>query len=177
MRIPIIAPLENHISTQESVDEYVHPTLSEKYNRMRYLSYEFGRHLHMLGIVTRPESIRGQRKRCVCPKTFLHAAGVDHALAREIVGHDSETSHQLYIRPSDDQRKEAMEKLSEMIAPSQSTKAIHSDISDEEMVFITKACAESFLSLDQSCRQELVVCLQRIGVIKRCFTRTDTTAS
>lgn len=110
MRIPIIAPLEKHISTLESVDEYVHPTLSEKYNRMRYLSYEFGRHLHILGIVTRPESIRGQRKRCVCPKTFhslratattfLHAAGVDHALAREIVGHDSETSHQLYIRPS-----------------------------------------------------------------------------
>lgn len=63
-----------------------------------------------------------------CPNTFhslraiattvLHAAGADHALAREIVGHDSEMSHQLHIRPSDDQRKEAMEKLSEMIVPS-----------------------------------------------------------
>ena len=62
-----------------------------------------------------------------CPNTFhslraiattvLHAAGADHALAREIVGHDSGMSHQLHIRPSDDQRKEAMEKLSEMIAP------------------------------------------------------------
>ena len=62
-----------------------------------------------------------------CPNTFhslraiattvLHAAGADHALAREIVGHDSEISHQLHIRPSDDQRKEAMEKLSEMIVP------------------------------------------------------------
>lgn len=63
-----------------------------------------------------------------CPNTFhslraiattvLHAAEADHALAREIVGHDSEMSHQLHIRPSDDQRKEAMEKLSEMIVPS-----------------------------------------------------------
>ena len=63
-----------------------------------------------------------------CPNTFhslraiattvLHAAGADHALAREIVGHDSGMSHQLHIRPSDDQRKEAMEKLSEMIVPS-----------------------------------------------------------
>jgi hypothetical protein len=63
-----------------------------------------------------------------CPNTFhslraiattvLHAAEADHALAREIVGHDSEMSHQLHIRPSDDQCKEAMEKLSEMIVPS-----------------------------------------------------------
>ena len=60
-----------------------------------------------------------------CPNTFhslraiattvLHAAGA--ALAREIVGHDSGMSHQLHIRPSDDQRKEAMEKFSEMIVP------------------------------------------------------------
>lgn len=63
-----------------------------------------------------------------CPNTFhslraiattvLHAAEADHALAREVVGHDSGVSHQLHIRPSDDQRKEAMEKLSEMIVPS-----------------------------------------------------------
>ena len=62
-----------------------------------------------------------------CPNTFhslraiattvLHAAGADHSLAREIVGHDSGMSHQLHIRPSDDQRKEAMEKFSEMIVP------------------------------------------------------------
>lgn len=38
--------------TLEWVDEYVQPILSEKYNRMRYLSYEFGWHLHMLGIMT-----------------------------------------------------------------------------------------------------------------------------
>ena len=43
--------------------------------------------------------------------------GADHAIAREIVGHDSGVSHQLHIRPSDDQRKEAMEKFSEMIVP------------------------------------------------------------
>jgi|GEM_PF-6278334 len=37
-----------------------------------------------------------------------------------------------------------MEKLSEMIVPSQSTKDIHSNISGEEMVFITKHAQSLF---------------------------------
>ena len=77
--------------TLKWVDEYVQPILSDKYNRMRY--------------------------RFLRVRMASAYAGADHALAREIVGHDSEISHQLHIRPSDDQRKEAMEKLSEMIVP------------------------------------------------------------
>ena len=127
MRIPIIALLEKHILPRSGWMSKCSLFCPISTIACGIVSYEFGWHLHMLGIVTRPESFRGQRKRCVCPNTFhslratattvLHAAGADHALAREIVGHDSEISHQLHIRPSDDQRKEAMEKLSEMIVP------------------------------------------------------------
>lgn len=36
------------------------------------------------------------------------APGIDHALARELVGHGSEASHQLDIRPSEDVRRETL---------------------------------------------------------------------
>lgn len=58
--------------TLKWVDEYVQPILPEKYNRMRYLSYEFGWHLHMLGIVTRPGSIRGRGSVAFVRIRFIH---------------------------------------------------------------------------------------------------------
>ena len=108
----------------------------------------------------------------LCPKTFhslrataatfLHTAGVDHALAREIVGHDSETPHQLYIRPSDDQRKEAMEKFSEMIVPS----ACSEGLIEAEKRDLIALCAKRILQLDETGLDILKRTLLNIDILK-----------
>ncbi|OCA02577.1 tyrosine-type recombinase/integrase [Akkermansia glycaniphila] len=134
LRIPVIGPLEQHIRAIPHTGRFVHPGCAEKYQRQagRYLSYQFKVWLQHIGVIARDASTnaRGGRTRNVAPKTFhclrataatwLHNLGIDHALAKEIVGHDSEASHQLYIRPSDDSRKDALEKLGQAILGSSS---------------------------------------------------------
>lgn len=129
LRIPIVAPLRQHLAVLHRTGEYVHPVIAEKYLRRgaAYVSYQFRMELEYAGIVPKLESIKGARARSVSPKTFhclrataatlLHAAGVDAAIAREVVGHDSEAVHQLYIRPDDEQRRAALEKLAEAMTP------------------------------------------------------------
>lgn len=129
MRIPIIAPLRQHLATLHPTGEYLHPVTAEKYSRngAGRISQQFRKELEYAGIIPKLESIKGTRARSVSPKTFhclrataatlLHTAGVDAALAREVVGHDSEASHQLYIRPDDEQRRAALEKLAEAMTP------------------------------------------------------------
>lgn len=124
MCIPIIHVLRQHILSLPHINEYVHPECARHYKRnsSAYLSYQFRVILQGRGIVHEDVSkSSGGRTRNVFPKTFhclrataatwLHTAGIDHALARELVGHDSEASHQLYIRPSEEARREALEKL------------------------------------------------------------------
>ncbi|MEG0588145.1 MAG: tyrosine-type recombinase/integrase [Akkermansia sp.] len=125
MRIPIIEPLKKHLKSLHRSSEYVHPVTAEKYGRngAGYISQQFRKELEYAGIIPKLESIKGSRARTVSPKTFhclrataatlLHTSGVDSALAREVVGHDSEAVHQLYIRPDDDQRRAALEKLAD----------------------------------------------------------------
>lgn len=129
LRIPIIAPLRQHLAALHRTGECLHPSIAEKYLRRgaAYVSYQFRTELEYAGIVPKLKSIKGARARSVSPKTFhclrataatlLHAAGVDAALAREVVGHDSEAVHQLYIRPDDEQRRAALEKLAEAMTP------------------------------------------------------------
>lgn len=129
MRIPIVAPLRQHLASLHPTGEYVHPITAEKYSRngAGYISQQFRKELEYAGIVPKLKSIKGSRARSVSPKTFhclrataatlLHTAGVDAALAREVVGHDSEAVHQLYIRPDDEQRRAALEKLAEAMTP------------------------------------------------------------
>lgn len=129
LRIPIVAPLRQHLGALRRTGKYVHPVTAEKYSRngAGYISQQFRKELEYAGIVPKLESIKGARARSVSPKTFhclrataatlLHAAGVDAALAREVVGHDSEAVHQLYIRPDDEQRRAALEKLAEAMTP------------------------------------------------------------
>lgn len=129
LRIPIVDPLRRHLASLHRTGEYIHPIIAEKYLRRgaAYVSYQFRTELEYAGIVPKLESIKGARARSVSPKTFhclrataatlLHTAGVDAALAREVVGHDSEAVHQLYIRPDDEQRRAALEKLAEAMTP------------------------------------------------------------
>lgn len=129
LRIPIVDPLRRHLAALHRTGEYLHPVIAEKYLRRgaAYVSYQFRMELEYAGIVPKLESIKGARARSVSPKTFhclrataatlLHAAGVDAAIAREVVGHDSEAVHQLYIRPDDEQRRAALEKLAEAMTP------------------------------------------------------------
>lgn len=129
LRIPIVDPLRRHLTSLHRTGEYIHPIIAEKYLRRgaAYVSYQFRTELEYAGIVPKLESIKGARARSVSPKTFhclrataatlLHTAGVDAALAREVVGHDSEAVHQLYIRPDDEQRRAALEKLAEAMSP------------------------------------------------------------
>lgn len=123
MRIPIVATLASHIEGISRSNEYVHPVAAEKYNRngSTYLSYQFRKELEYASIVPVTEATKGKRIRAIAPKSFhclrataatlLHTSGVDAALAREVVGHDSEKAHQLYIRPDDEQCRTALEKL------------------------------------------------------------------
>lgn len=129
LRIPIIAPLRQHLASLHPSGEYIHPTLAEKYSRngSGYISQQFRTELEYAGIIPKTKSIKGSRARSVSPKTFhclrataatlLHTAGVDAAVAREVVGHDSEAVHQLYIRPDDEQRRAALEKLADAMTP------------------------------------------------------------
>lgn len=123
MRIPIISILASHIESLNKRGEYVHPVAAEKYlrNEAAYLSQQFKKELEYAGIIQATKPVKGKRIRSVAPKSFhclrataatlLHTSGVDHALAREIVGHDSEHAHQLYIRPDEEQKRIALEKL------------------------------------------------------------------
>ena len=129
MRIPVIGLLASHIESISHASEYVHPVAAEKYNRngSAYLSYQFRKELEYASIVPVTEATKGKRTRAIAPKSFhclrataatlLHTSGVDAALAREGVGHDSEKAHQLYIRPDDGQRRTALEKLAGAIFP------------------------------------------------------------
>lgn len=129
MRIPIVAPLRQHLESLRPTGGYLHPVIADKYSRNGAggVSQQFRKELEYAGIVPKLESIKGARARSVSPKTFhclrataatlLHAAGVDAALAREVVGHDSEAVHQLYIRPDDEQRRAALEKLADAMTP------------------------------------------------------------
>lgn len=129
LRIPIVTPLRQHLASLRPTEGYVHPVIADKYNRNGAggVSQQFRKELEYAGIVPKLESIKGARARSVSPKTFhclrataatlLHAAGVDAAIAREVVGHDSEAVHQLYIRPDDEQRRAALEKLAEAMTP------------------------------------------------------------
>ena len=129
MRIPIVAPLAKHISSLPRWNEYIHPVAAEKYNRngSAYLSQQFRKELEYANIIPVTKATKSSRARSISPKSFhclrataatlLHTAGVDAALAREVVGHDSEKAHQLYIRPDDAQRRAALEKLAEAMTP------------------------------------------------------------
>lgn len=123
MKIPIVSVLLDHINSLRRFDEFVHPAFAEKHQRSgsSYLSQQFIRELEFSGIVEKTPSVHKGRTKRICPKSFhclrataatlLHTAGVDHALAQEIVGHDSEKAHQLYIRPDSEQKRMALEKL------------------------------------------------------------------
>lgn len=123
LMIPIISILGEHIESLHRSSEFVHPEAAAHYlkNGSRYLSYQFRKEMERLGIIdSRPIDSKG-RSRTVSAKSFhclratattlLHTSGVDHALAREIVGHDSEKAHQLYIRPDSGQKRTALERL------------------------------------------------------------------
>lgn len=129
MRIPIVATLAEHIMTLSRNSEYVHPVAARRYERngSANLSEQFRKELEYSGIVPKLKSTNGSRSRAVSPKSFhclrataatlLHTSGVDAALAREVVGHDSKKAHQLYIRPDDEQRRTALEKLADAMTP------------------------------------------------------------
>lgn len=129
MRIPIVATLAEHIKTLSRNSEYVHPVAARRYERngSANLSEQFRKELEYSGIVPKLKSANGSRSRAVSPKSFhclrataatlLHTSGVDAALAREVVGHDSKKAHQLYIRPDDEQRRTALEKLADAMTP------------------------------------------------------------
>lgn len=129
MRIPIVATLAEHIKTLSWNGDYVHPVAARHYERngSANLSEQFRKELEYSGIVPKLKSTKGSRSRTVSPKSFhclrataatlLHTSGVDAALAREVVGHDSKKAHQLYIRPDDEQRRAALEKLVEAMTP------------------------------------------------------------
>ena len=129
MRIPIVATLAEHIKTLSRNSEYVHPVAARRYERngSANLSEQFRKELEYSGIVSKLKSAHGSRSRAVSPKSFhclrataatlLHTSGVDAALAREVVGHDSKKAHQLYIRPDDEQRRTALEKLADAMTP------------------------------------------------------------
>lgn len=129
LRIPIVKILEEHLSSIPRNNNYLHPLAAERYKRngAANLSTQFKKELEYIGIVPPSEAKKGSRARNVSPKSFhclrattatlLHTSGVDAALAREVVGHDSESSHQLYIRPDDDQRRAALEKLADAMTP------------------------------------------------------------
>lgn len=129
MRIPIVATLSEHIKTLSRNGIYVHPIAARRYERngSANLSEQFRKELEFSGIVPKLQSTNGSRARTVSPKSFhclrataatlLHTSGVDAALAREVVGHDSKKAHQLYIRPDDEQRRVALEKLAEAMTP------------------------------------------------------------
>lgn len=129
MRIPIVATLAEHIKTLSRDGGYVHPVAARRYERngSAYLSEQFRKELEYSGIVPKFKSTSGSRARAFSPKSFhclrataatlLHISGVDAALAREVVGHDSKRAHQLYIRPDDEQRRVALEKLADAMSP------------------------------------------------------------
>lgn len=129
MRIPIVATLAEHIKTLSWNGDYVHPVAARHYERngSANLSEQFRKELEYSGIVPKLKSTKGSRSRTVSPKSFhclrataatlLHTSGVDAALAREVVGHDSKKAHQLYIRPDDEQRRAALEKLADAMTP------------------------------------------------------------
>lgn len=129
LRIPIVKILEEHLSSIPRHGNYIHPIAAERYKRngSANLSTQFKKELEYIGVVPPMEAKKGSRARNVSPKSFhclrataatlLHTSGVGAALAREVVGHDSEASHQLYIRPDDEQRRAALEKLANAITP------------------------------------------------------------
>lgn len=129
MRIPIVATLAEHINTLSRSGQYVHPVAARRYERngAANLSEQFRKELEYSGIVPKLKPSNGNRSRTVSPKSFhclrataatlLHTSGVDAALAREVVGHDSKKAHQLYIRPDDEQRRAALEKLADAMTP------------------------------------------------------------
>ncbi|MEG2236377.1 MAG: tyrosine-type recombinase/integrase [Akkermansia sp.] len=129
MRIPIVAMLAEHIRTLSRDGVYVHPVAARRYERngSANLSEQFRKELEYSGIVPKLRSASGSRARTVSPKSFhclrataatlLHTSGVDAALACEVVGHDSKRAHQLYIRPDDEQRRAALEKLADAMSP------------------------------------------------------------
>ena len=95
---------------------WVHPRL----RRCSNPSYEFTQlvRLHGIGLVG---SNAGGRRRVWHSKTFhslratvatmLQASGVSQGMAMELVGHESEAVHAVYIRPSGEQLREAAAKL------------------------------------------------------------------
>lgn len=129
LRIPMVAPLIEHLNKIPRLGTYLHPIAAERYQRngASNLSTQFKRELEYIGVIPPMETQKGSRARNVSPKSFhclrataatlLHTSGVGAALAREVVGHDSEATHQLYIRPDDEQRRAALEKLADAMTP------------------------------------------------------------
>lgn len=125
MRIPIIPALAKHLDSLPRRNEYIHPGMAEAYRKKNAccLSNRFRAELESAGIIA-PATPAG-KGRCVAPKTFhslrataatlLHEAGVDPALAREIVGHETRSAHQRYIRPDDSARRSALARLGDAL--------------------------------------------------------------
>lgn len=95
---------------------WVHPRLRRHSNP----SYEFTQLVRLHGIGLAGEAAGG-RRRTWHSKTFhslratvatmLQASGVSQGLAMELVGHESEAVHAVYIRPSEGQLREAAGRL------------------------------------------------------------------
>lgn len=83
-------------------------------------SYQFGLLLRTHGIGLLHGSFGGRRRvmnsksfhsiRATCA-TLLHASGVSQGMAMELVGHDSQEVHSVYIRPTSDQLRDAANAL------------------------------------------------------------------
>ncbi|MBR3903252.1 MAG: phage integrase SAM-like domain-containing protein [Akkermansia sp.] len=83
-------------------------------------SYQFGTLLRTHGIGLLHGSFGGRRRvmnsksfhsiRATCA-TLLHASGVSQGMAMELVGHDSQDVHSVYIRPTSDQLRDAANAL------------------------------------------------------------------
>lgn len=83
-------------------------------------SYQFGTLLRTHGIGLLHGSFGGRRRvmnsksfhsiRATCA-TLLHASGVSQGMAMELVGHDSQDVHSVYIRPTTDQLRDAANAL------------------------------------------------------------------
>lgn len=130
LRIPIIEPLRKHIESLPRFEgsPYVHPTLAYSHNGRSapHISHQFISLITKAGIIMPPVNpVRYGRAITVKPKTFhslrataatlLHTIGIDPALAQKIVGHASRQVHSRYIRPDDAQKREAFEKLAELL--------------------------------------------------------------
>ncbi len=120
MAIPIIPALAEHLSSLPRESEYLHPWAAKTYLKAgpSPISSRFRAELEEGGIV--PPFVASGREHA--PKTFhslrataatlLHEVGVDDALAREVVGHDTAAAHQHYIRPDTEARRSALSRLS-----------------------------------------------------------------